>query len=250
MQCNSCKETIDDDSRYCDQCGEQIMVCSVCGRPGKGKCCIVDGKELVPAGGGASTIPAAVSTGAPASTVQPAQPTQPLQPTQAPLSAQIPSPAAQPVQMPQPTQTLPPTQVPSPAAQPVPAPRPIQITQPAPFVQQAPQIPAAGDKVKLVSQKHGIMVEAGDGDIIGRKNGSFAGVFGRFNYVSGTHCKVVKAVAGWHIQDMGSTNGTFYNGSRLAPNALYPVASGTIVTIADIELLLTYDSGESGTTRL
>jgi len=53
MQCPSCKETIDDDSRYCDQCGEQIMVCSVCGRSGKGKRCIFDGKELVPAAGGA-----------------------------------------------------------------------------------------------------------------------------------------------------------------------------------------------------
>jgi len=50
MQCPSCKENIDDDSRYCDQCGERILVCSSCGRPGKGKRCIFDGKELIPAG--------------------------------------------------------------------------------------------------------------------------------------------------------------------------------------------------------
>jgi len=60
--------------------------------------------------------------------------------------------------------------------------------------------------------------------------------------VSGTHCKIVKAAAGWHIQDMGSTNGTIYNGTALVPNTLYPLASGTTVKIADIELLITFDA--------
>ena len=183
MQCPSCKETIDDDSRYCDQCGEQIMVCSVCGRPGKGKCCTIDGKKLIPAAGGAS-VP----------TVQP------------------------------------------PVMQPVP--------------QSNSTNNASGDKIKLTSQIHGIMIEAGDGDIIGRKNGAFAGVFSRFNFISGTHCKIVKNAAGWHIQDMGSTNGTIYNGTALVPNALYPIASGTTVKIADVELLVTYDTAETGTSRL
>ena len=173
MQCPSCKETIDDDSRYCDQCGEQILVCSVCGRPGKGKRCIFDGKELVPATGVAS--------------------------------------AAQPV-----TQS---------------------------------QGASSGDKVKLASQLHGIMIEAQDGDIIG-KNGPFANVFGRFNYISGTHCKIVKTAAGWHIQDMGSTNGTACNGTALVPNALYPLANGATVKIADVELLVTYDTAGGGTTRI
>ena len=181
MQCPLCKETIDDDSRYCDQCGEQIMVCSVCGRPGKGKRCIFDGKELVPATGGASTL-----------TVQ------------------------------------------SSAA------RPVSQGNGA----------SSGDKIKLTSQIHGIMIEAGDGDIIGRKNGAFAGVFSRFNYVSGTHCKIVKTAAGWHIQDMGSTNGTFYNGMMLSPNMLYPLTSGTTIKIADIELLITYETAGGGTVRL
>jgi len=166
MQCPLCKETIDDDSRYCDQCGEQIMVCPVCGRPGKGKRCIFDGKELVPATGGA------------APTVQ------------------------------------------TPSMQPVP--------------QGGSH--ASGDKIKLASQMHGIMIEAQDGDIIGRKNGPFAGVFSRFNFVSGTHCKIVKTATGWNIQDMGSTNGTICNGTPLVPNTLYPLASGATIKIADVEL--------------
>jgi len=174
MQCPSCKETIDDDSRYCDQCGEQIMVCSVCGRPGKGKCCTIDGKKLIPAVGVVSAV------------------------------------------------------------------------QPVPQSQGT----SSGDKIKLTSQLHGIMIEAQDGDIIGRKNGAFANIFGRFNFISGTHCKIVKNAAGWHIQDMGSTNGTTCNGTKLAPNTLYPLASGATIKIADVELLITYDSAEGGTTRL
>ena len=173
MQCPSCKETIDDDSRYCDQCGEQILVCSVCGRPGKGKRCIFDGKELVPATGTASA-----------------------------------------------GQLVPQSQG------------------------------ASGDKIKLTSQLHGIMIEAQDGDIIGRKNGNFANVFGRFNFISGTHCKIVKTAAGWHIQDMGSTNGTTYNGTALVPNALYPLANGATIKIADVELLVTFDTAGGGTTRI
>jgi pSer/pThr/pTyr-binding forkhead associated (FHA) protein len=97
---------------------------------------------------------------------------------------------------------------------------------------------------------HGITIEAQDGDIIGRKAGPFAGVFGRFNYVSGAHCKIVKTAAGWHIQDMGSTNGTFYNGGRLAPNTLYPLANGTMIKIADLELLINYDPDGGGTARI
>jgi len=181
MQCPSCKETIDDDSRYCDQCGEQIMVCSVCGRPGKGKCCTIDGKKLIPAAGGAS-VP----------TVQP------------------------------------------------------PVMQPVPQSQGV----SGGDKIKLTSQLHGIMIEAQDGDIIGRKNGNFANVFGRFNFISGTHCKIIKNAAGWHIQDMGSTNGTTYNGTKLAPNTLYLLASGATIKIADVELTVIYDTAEGGTTRI
>jgi pSer/pThr/pTyr-binding forkhead associated (FHA) protein len=111
-------------------------------------------------------------------------------------------------------------------------------------------VPQSDDKIKLRSQIHGIMIEAQDGDIIGRKNGAFTAVFSRFNYVSGTHCKVVKTAAGWHIQDLGSTNGTFYNGMTLVPNTLYPLANGTTIKIADIDLLITYNETGGGTVRI
>jgi len=199
MQCPLCKETVDDDSCYCDQCGEQIMVCSVCGRPGKGKRCIFDGKELVPVTGNTpATQSLPQSGGVSAPTVQ----THGMQPI--PQSGS----AGSGVSL------------------------------------------ASGDKVKLASQVHGIMIEARDGDIIGRKNGAFTSVFSRFNFISGTHCKIVKTAAGWHIQDMGSTNGTICNGMKLVPNTLYPLISGNTIKIADVELIVTFDMTEGGTSRL
>ena len=191
MQCPSCREQIDDDSRYCDQCGEQILVCSVCGRPGKGKRCIYDGKEMVTAGGAGQ------------------QPTQTVHINQPPV------------------QTIPP------------------VSQPV------NQSPAAGDKIKLLSGSQGIMIEVSSGDIIGRKNGPFAGIFGRFSTVSGTHCKFIKTGGAWYIQDLGSTNGTFCNGQRLSPNVPALLQSGAAVKIADVELMVTFDNeSEGGTVRI
>jgi len=180
MQCPSCKEQIDDDSRYCDQCGEQILICSVCGRTGKGKRCIFDGKEMILAGSAGQQ------------------------------SAQT-----------------------------------AQINQSSP----APASASAGDKIKLSSQNQEINIEVADGVIIGRKNGPFAGVFGGFPHVSGTHCKFLKTDEMWYIQDMGSTNGTFYNNSRLAPNTPVLLQDGTNIKIADVELLITFAAG-GGTVRV
>ena len=49
MLCPYCRMDIDDDSRFCEQCGEKIRVCPRCGNPGKGNRCIHDGSALIPA---------------------------------------------------------------------------------------------------------------------------------------------------------------------------------------------------------
>jgi len=51
MKCSNCKQHIDDDSWYCDQCGAEIYVCPQCHVPGKGegKCCGMCGSKLVAA---------------------------------------------------------------------------------------------------------------------------------------------------------------------------------------------------------
>lgn len=45
--CPTCKEEIDDDSRYCDQCGQSLLYCSSCGRVGKGRRCTFCGGLMV-----------------------------------------------------------------------------------------------------------------------------------------------------------------------------------------------------------
>ena len=47
--CPSCKEEIEDDSHYCDQCGQELVYCSSCGRVGMGRRCTYCGGLMVSA---------------------------------------------------------------------------------------------------------------------------------------------------------------------------------------------------------
>ena len=47
--CPSCKEEIEDDSRYCDQCGQELVYCSSCGRVGIGRRCTYCGGLMISA---------------------------------------------------------------------------------------------------------------------------------------------------------------------------------------------------------
>jgi len=51
MKCFECKDDIEDDSLFCDQCGAKIYLCPDCRVPGKGegKRCGLCGKKLVAA---------------------------------------------------------------------------------------------------------------------------------------------------------------------------------------------------------
>ena len=45
--CPNCKEEIDDDSRFCDQCGQALLFCNRCGRVGIGRRCTNCGGMMV-----------------------------------------------------------------------------------------------------------------------------------------------------------------------------------------------------------
>ncbi len=47
IYCPNCKEEIEDDSPYCDQCGEALVYCSNCGRVGMGRRCTQCGGLMV-----------------------------------------------------------------------------------------------------------------------------------------------------------------------------------------------------------
>lgn len=48
MKCPYCLSIIEDDSRYCDQCGTMLMFCPSCGVPKKGSSCPRCGEVLIP----------------------------------------------------------------------------------------------------------------------------------------------------------------------------------------------------------
>lgn len=48
--CPTCKEEIDDDSHYCDQCGQTLLFCNQCGRVGIGRRCTHCGGLMVAPG--------------------------------------------------------------------------------------------------------------------------------------------------------------------------------------------------------
>ena len=49
--CPTCREEIDDDSHYCDQCGQALLFCNQCGRVGIDRRCTYCGGLMVAPGG-------------------------------------------------------------------------------------------------------------------------------------------------------------------------------------------------------
>ena len=45
--CPSCREEIEEDSHYCDQCGQELVYCSNCGRVGMGRRCTQCGGLMI-----------------------------------------------------------------------------------------------------------------------------------------------------------------------------------------------------------
>ena len=224
MQCPSCKEQIDDDSRYCDLCGEKILICSECGRPGKGKRCKFDGKELIEPG----SQPAPTQVQATPVIIQPDMAVQNT--TGGGTSPTV----------------TPPVQTPPPSVQvappPIQAPPPI-IQTPPPVSQAAPS--NVNDVINFIGSGNGIAFDAKDGDIIGRKTGNFLSIFATQSYVSGTHCKVLKIGDNWHILDLGSSNGTFVHGVRLTQNTPYPLTNNAQVKIATLDFVVAFADNDS-----
>jgi pSer/pThr/pTyr-binding forkhead associated (FHA) protein len=54
--------------------------------------------------------------------------------------------------------------------------------------------------------------------------------------VSRKHGRFVRKLDQWYVEDLGSTNGTFINGSRVPANQLTPVERGDKIRFGQIEL--------------
>lgn len=219
--CPKCKQLIEDDSWFCDQCGTELMVCPSCRTIKRGMTCNQCGTKLVTAkafaqNGGSVKDP----------TTPPVGNTQNVGPT--PTPNVNPNPVSQPPtgfvgqHTPNTGQTIADMNTDRtmrPGATPPPPP---------------PRQPQAKPG-HLVCQNPSIRLGIGDGAIIGRR-GSYAQVFAGQGYVSGNHARLQYNASGqFEVVDLGSTNGTFVNGQQLAPNMPRVVNVGDIVKFANLE---------------
>lgn len=232
--CPKCKQLIEDDSWFCDQCGTELMVCPSCRTIKRGMTCNQCGTKLVTAkafaqNGGSVKDP----------TTPPVGNTQNVGPSPTPNvnSNPIPQPPTGFVGQPMPNtgQHMPNTgqQVVTPG-QPIADMNTDRTMRPGATPPPPPRQPQAKPG-HLVCQNPSIRLGIGDGAIIGRR-GSYAQAFAGQGYVSGNHARLQYNASGqFEVVDLGSTNGTFVNGQQLAPNMPRVVNVGDIVKFANLE---------------
>ncbi len=73
-----------------------------------------------------------------------------------------------------------------------------------------------------------------DDFVIGKKESAVDCVIPFDKKISRIHCRIVRRDDGYYIEDMGSTNGTFLNGVRLARGREVPVTMGDKLRLADV----------------
>jgi adenylate cyclase len=67
----------------------------------------------------------------------------------------------------------------------------------------------------------------------------------RFPNVSGNHCELSLVEGYWHVKDLGSSNGTKVNGSRVSEQRLEP---GDTLSVAKHEYEVSYEPAKVGAT--
>lgn len=226
--CPKCKQLIEDDSWFCDQCGTELMVCPSCRTIKRGMTCNQCGTKLVTAkafaqNGGSVKDP----------TTPPVGNTQNVGPSPTPNvnSNPVPQPPTGFVGQPMPNtgqQVVPP-------GQPIADMNTDRTMRPGATPPPPPPRQPQAKPGHLVCQNPSIRLGIGDGAIIGRR-GSYAQAFAGQGYVSGNHARLQYNASGqFEVVDLGSTNGTFVNGQQLAPNMPRVVNVGDIVKFANLE---------------
>ena len=156
MKCPYCKEIIDDDSWFCDQCGKEIKICPECHLPKRGTSCPACGADLVSA--------------------------KDLQSRE-------------------------------------------KAKEPVPVQETAKPTRLEGEGLNLPLKE----------GLFGRTTGIYPEL-GSQIYISGTHGELRCDKGQWQIRDLGSRNGTFVNGVKLAPNVWTDLHVGDQVKIATTKL--------------
>ncbi len=210
--CPACKEGIEDDSYFCDQCGQELSFCKQCGHVGLGRRCTRCGGLMV------SRHEKAAG---------PQQPVASVNVNVASIYAGR-SAAAGPGVAAGPSVSA---GGPSASAGPSVAPGPsISIAQAGPSRGSLPAL-------TLVNDSLNIRIVAMNGAIIGRRKGPYVQFFEQHSYVSGVHAQLkYKPGSGWCVIDKNSSNGTRVNQRPLEPDVEMTLSNGDILTIANINL--------------
>ena len=73
------------------------------------------------------------------------------------------------------------------------------------------------------------------GEILGRKTGSYTNKLGVFPVISSRHAELQLIENNWFIQDLQSTNSTYVNGTRLKEMEPYQINDGDILSLANVD---------------
>lgn len=240
--CPKCKQLIDDDSWYCDQCGAELMVCPQCRTIKRGMRCNQCGSPLIKAKDFAQKGSINTNPSTPpnfnSQNIGPA-------PTPKNHTAEVTPQLAKPQDIPGGYSVADPVSQPNANAGRTVSP---QVSQPVngqdmdktvrTDAQQATMRPVAPQQPKpthLVCQTLGKRLGIGNGAVIGRR-GDYAEVFVGQGFVSGLHARLqYNATGNFEVVDLGSTNGTFVNGVQLVPNMPQMVNIGDVVKFANLE---------------
>ena len=205
--CPNCKEEIEEDSHFCDQCGHELLYCSSCGHVGIGRRCTHCGGLMVSAD-------------------------EKEKQSQAPREAAA---------VPGNANAMPGMN----AAGAMPGMN-AAGAMPGMNVASAPRRPAEGSQMPvqkgiptltLYNPTLDIRMQGVNGAIIGRRQGPYQQLFEGNMYISGIHAQLIyKPDAGWCIIDKNSSNGTKLNQRDLSPDVPTPMKAGDIVTLANINL--------------
>ncbi len=109
-------------------------------------------------------------------------------------------------------------------------------------------------ELRLLNKNLGIDINIESDTIIGRANGPFADIFGKYPQISSTHLRITQEpLKGWFVTDLGSFNGTSYNKKKLSPNQPQAVSDGAFLQIANLEFYVQIkrqQAGKTGTVRV
>ncbi len=241
--CPACKEEIEDDSHYCDQCGQQLLFCKQCGHVGLGRRCTrCGGMMALPAGSMAAANAGANPMGSPMGN-----------PMANPMGRPAANPGVGAAVRPGVNISVTPSASVSRAANVPPAQQQQQPVSPrtsnaqniAASISVGPAISIAQagagrssmPMMTLVNESLNIRITAMNGAIIGRRKGPYIQFFEQNSYVSGIHAQLkYKSGAGWFVIDMNSSNGTRINQNPIQPETENPLKNGDVLSIANVNL--------------